>query len=152
MVGLGSHQTSPHQAESTNVRQQDELLNLERRQNYQEGSVHSVHTDGSGFWRKRNIFHERDNDKTMQQEMMIWRSNSIEHNRNDPLPTLMSPLMTKKILYTDRGLELHQANPSPVKKSIFIERNARALLAKEWELTWWKRHWVKFLNHPLHGE
>ena len=27
----------------------------------------------------------------------------------------------KKILYTDRGLELHQANPSPVKKSTLIE-------------------------------
>ena len=49
MVGLGPHQTSLHQAESANVRQQGELLNLERRQNYQEGSVHSVHTDGSGF-------------------------------------------------------------------------------------------------------
>ena len=47
----------------------------------------------------------------------------------------MSPSMTKKILYIDRGLELHQANPSPVKKNIFIERNAGALLAKEWELT-----------------
>ena len=28
----------------------------------------------------------------------------------------MSPPMMKKILYTDRGLELHQANPSPMKK------------------------------------
>ena len=72
MVGSGPHQTSPHQAESANVRQQDEFLNLERerdRQNYQEGSVHSIHKDGSGFWRKRNISYERDNDKTMQQEI-----------------------------------------------------------------------------------
>ena len=69
MVGLGPHQTSSHQAESANVRQQDDLLNLERRQNYQEGSVHSVHTDGSGFRRKRNVFHERDNDKTIQQDI-----------------------------------------------------------------------------------
>ena len=30
MAGSGPHQTSPHQAESTNVRQQDEFLNLER--------------------------------------------------------------------------------------------------------------------------
>ena len=72
MVGLGPHQTSSHQAESANVRQQDEFLIFERerdRQNYQEGSVHSIHTDGSGFWRKRDVSHERDNDKTMQQEI-----------------------------------------------------------------------------------
>ena len=72
MVGSGPHQTSPHQVESANVCQQDEFLNLERerdRQNYQEGSVHSIYTDGSDFWRKRNVSHERDNDKTMQQEI-----------------------------------------------------------------------------------
>ena len=72
MVGSGPHQTSPHQVESANVRQQDEFLNLECErdcQNYQEGSVHSIHMDGSGFRRKRNVSHERDNDKTMQQEI-----------------------------------------------------------------------------------
>ena len=38
MAGSGPHQTSPQQAESANVRQQDEFLNLERerdRENYQ---------------------------------------------------------------------------------------------------------------------
>ena len=30
MAGLGPHQTSPHHAESVNVRQQDELHNLKR--------------------------------------------------------------------------------------------------------------------------
>ena len=72
MVESGPHQTSPHQAESTNVRQQDEFLNLEHerdRQNYQEGNVHSIHTDGSGFQRKRDVSLERNNDKTMQQEI-----------------------------------------------------------------------------------
>ena len=72
MVGSDPHQTSPHQAESANVCQQDEFLNLKRerdRQNYQGGSVHSIHTDGSNFRRKRNISHERDNDKTIQQEI-----------------------------------------------------------------------------------
>ena len=72
MAGSGPHQTSPHQVESANVRQQDEFLNLEcerDRQNYQEGSVHSIYTDGSDFRRKRNVSHERDNDKTMQQEI-----------------------------------------------------------------------------------
>ena len=59
------------------------------------------------------------------------RSNSIKHNRSDPLPTLMSLPMMKMILYTDRGLKLHQTSPSPVRKSIFTEGNAGALLAKE---------------------
>ena len=72
MVGSSPHQTSPHQAESANVRQQDKFLNLEHerdRQNYEEGSVHSIHTDGSGFQRKRDVSPERNNDKTMQQEI-----------------------------------------------------------------------------------
>ena len=72
--------------------------------------------------------------KPCNERLMILKSNSIEHNRNNPFPTLMSPLMMKMILYTDRDLELHQANPSPVRKSIFTKRNAGALLAKEWEL------------------
>ena len=52
MIGLGPHQTSPHQAESANVRQQDELHNLEHQrdqEDHQEGSMHDVHTNGSGF-------------------------------------------------------------------------------------------------------
>ena len=72
MAGSGPHQTSPHQAESANFRQQDEFLNLERerdRQNYQESSVHTIHTDGSSFRRKSHISHERDNDKAMQREI-----------------------------------------------------------------------------------
>ena len=31
--------------------------------------MHSIHTDGSGFRRNRNVSHKRDNDKTMQQEI-----------------------------------------------------------------------------------
>ena len=49
MAGLGPHQISSHQAKSANVRQQDEFLNLERerdRENYQEGSMHTVHMGG----------------------------------------------------------------------------------------------------------
>ena len=61
MAGSGPHQTSPHQAEFANVRQQDEFLNLEHerdRENYQEGSVHTIHTGGSGFRRKGHVAHE----------------------------------------------------------------------------------------------
>ena len=69
MAGSSPHQTSPHQAEFANARQQDEFLNLERerdRENYQEGSVHTTHTCGSGFQRKGHIPHEQGDDKAMQ--------------------------------------------------------------------------------------
>ena len=68
MVGSGPHQTSLHQAESANVRQQDEFLNLEcerDRENYQEGSVHTIHSDGSGFRRKDHVAHEQGDNKAM---------------------------------------------------------------------------------------
>ena len=62
MVGSGPHQTSPHQAESANIRQQDEFFNNFKHErnweNYQEGSMHTVHTDGSGFRRKGHVAHE----------------------------------------------------------------------------------------------
>ena len=69
MAGLGPHQTSPHQTESANVRQQDEFLNLERerdRENYQEGSMHTVHTGRSDFRRKGHIAHKQSDEKAMQ--------------------------------------------------------------------------------------
>ena len=72
MAGSGPHQTSPHQAESANVRQQDEFLNLERekdRENYLEGSVHTVHASGSGFRKRSRISHERDDNKAMHREI-----------------------------------------------------------------------------------
>ena len=52
MVGSGPHQTSPHHAESTNVRQQDELHDLECDKdldNCQEGSLQMLHIGGSGY-------------------------------------------------------------------------------------------------------
>ena len=72
MTRSGPHQTSPHLAESANVRQQDEFLNLEcerDRENYQEGSVHTVHTGGSGFRRKGHVAHKQGNEKAMQREI-----------------------------------------------------------------------------------
>ena len=72
MVGSSPHQTSPHQAESANVRQQDEFLNLERerdRENSQEGSMHTVHTGGSGFRRKGHVAHEQGDEKAIQREI-----------------------------------------------------------------------------------
>ena len=61
MVGPGPHQTSLHQIEFANVRQQDEFLNLERerdRKNYQEGNAQTIYTGGSSFQRKDHVAHE----------------------------------------------------------------------------------------------
>ena len=72
MVGSSPHQTSPHHAESANIRQQDEFLNLERerdRQNYQGGSVHSIHKDGSDFRRKGHVAHGQGDEKALQREI-----------------------------------------------------------------------------------
>ena len=72
MVRSSPHQTSPHQAESANVRQQDEFLNLKHErdcQNYQESSVHSIHTDGSDFQRKGHIAHGQGDEKALQRKI-----------------------------------------------------------------------------------
>ena len=72
MAGSSPHQTSPHQAKSANVRQQDEFLNLERErdwENYQEGNMHIVHTGGSSFRRKGHVAHKQGDEKAMQREI-----------------------------------------------------------------------------------
>ena len=72
MAGSGSHQASPHQAESANFHQQDDFLNLERerdQEKYREGSVHTTHTSGSRFRMGNHISHERDDNKAMQREI-----------------------------------------------------------------------------------
>ena len=72
MVELGPHQTSLYHVESANVRQQDEFLNLERErdwENYQEGSAHTIHTNGSNFRKKDHVAHEQGDNKAMQQEI-----------------------------------------------------------------------------------
>ena len=72
MAGLGPHQTSPHHAESANVRQQDELHDLEREKdldNHQEGSLQTLHTGGSGYRRKGHAVHEQGDEKVMQRQI-----------------------------------------------------------------------------------
>ena len=72
MTGSGPHQTSLHQAESTNIRQQDELLNLEHQrdqEDYEEGSMHGVHIDRSDFRRKSHVAREQGDEKAMQREI-----------------------------------------------------------------------------------
>ena len=70
--GSGPHQTSPHHTKSANVRQQDELHNLEHEKdldNYQEGSLQTLYTGGSGFRRKCRVVHEQGDEKAMQREI-----------------------------------------------------------------------------------
>ena len=59
----------------------------------------------------------------------------------------MSLPMMKRTLFTDRGQELHQANPYPMIKSAFTEENAEALLVKEWELSpSYASSWTELIN------
>ena len=72
MAGSGPHQTSLHHAESANVRQQDELHDLEREKdldNYQEDSLQTLRTGGSGFQGKGHAVHEQGDEKAMQREI-----------------------------------------------------------------------------------
>ena len=76
MAGSGPHQTSPHHAESVNVRQQDELHDLERKKdldNHQEGSLQTLHTSGSSNRRKGHAVHEQGDEKTMQREIDVLK-------------------------------------------------------------------------------
>ena len=72
MARSGPHQTSPHHAESANVRQQDELHDLEREKdldNYQEGSLQMLHAGESDFQRKGHAMHEQGDEKAMQRKI-----------------------------------------------------------------------------------
>ena len=79
--------------------------------------------------------------KPCNERLMTWWSNSIEHNRSDPLPAPMSLPMIKRTLFTDRGQELHQANPSAMMKSAITGENAEALSSTRWfpQSRTWKR-------------
>ena len=58
--------------ELANVCQQDELHNLENEKdldNYQEGSLQTLHTGGSSFRRKGRAVHEEGDEKAMQREI-----------------------------------------------------------------------------------
>ena len=72
MAGSRPHQTSPHHAKSANVRQQDELHDLEYEKdldNHQEGSLQTLYTGGSGYRRKGHAVHEQSDEKAMQREI-----------------------------------------------------------------------------------
>ena len=67
MAGSRPYQTSLHHAESANVREQDELHDLEHDKdldNYQEGNLQTLYTGGRGFWRKGRAVHEQGDKKS----------------------------------------------------------------------------------------
>ena len=69
MAGSGPHQISPLHAESANVHQQGELHDLEHgndMDNQKEGSLQTLHTSGSGYWRRGHAIHEQVDEKAMQ--------------------------------------------------------------------------------------
>ena len=89
IVGLGPHQTSAHHAESANLRQQDEFHNLEREKDlddYQEGSLQTLHTGGSGFRRKSRAVHEQGDEKAMQREIDDLKKQLRRAHWKDILP------------------------------------------------------------------
>ena len=69
--------------------------------------------------------------KLCSERLMIYRGNFVDHNGSNPLPALMFLLMTKKILSTDNGQELHLVGLFPVRRSIFTKGNAGLHLAGE---------------------
>ena len=54
------------------------------RENYQECSVHTIHTGGSSFRRKGHISHERDDNKVMQREIddLKKQLRRVQHKRS----------------------------------------------------------------------
>ena len=74
IAGSGPHQTSPHHVESANVRQQDELHDLEHEKdldNYQEGSLQTLHTSESGYRRKGRAMHEQGDEKARKTTLSV---------------------------------------------------------------------------------
>ena len=72
MAGSGPHQISSYHAESANVHQQGELHDLEHgndMDNQQEGSLQTLHTDGSGYRRRSHLIHKQADEKAMQREI-----------------------------------------------------------------------------------
>ena len=56
------------------------------------------------------------------------------HNRNEPLPILISPLLMKKMRVIGKGQELHQVSLSPTMKSTTTSKGTKAHLVKAWEM------------------
>ena len=144
MAGSGPHQTSPHQVESANVHQQDDFLNLERerdRENYQEGSVHTIHTSGSGFRRRSHVSHKRDDNKAMQREIddlkkQLHRaqqkqsSSSSDVSSNDEEDTIYRQRSrtppSKSFSYDEEGLHRRKRR-SPSRKGMGTDVMKKAL-------------------------
>ena len=134
MAGLGPHQTSPHHVESANIRQQDELHDLEREKdldNYQEGSLQTLHTGGSGFRRKCRAVQEQGDEKAMQREIdELKRQLRRAQRKQSPPSSDISSNDEEDTIYRQRSRTLPSESFS-VRRSIFIKGNAGVHLAGE---------------------
>ena len=134
MTGSSPHQTSSYQEESANVRQQDEPLNLKHqrdRENYQESSMHTIHTNGSGFQRKGHVAYEQGDEKAMQREIDDWKK-QLRRTKQKQYPSSYDVFSNDEedIVYRQRS-RTPPNNLSLMRMSIFTKGNARALLTKE---------------------
>ena len=107
MVGSGPHQTSPHQAKSANVvsKMSFSILNVKEIVKTIKKAMCIPSTRMEAIFEGKETYPMRETIiKPCNKRLMIWRSNSVEHNRNDPLPALMSPsMMNKDTIYKQRS-------------------------------------------------
>ena len=87
--------------------------------------MHSIHTNGSGFRRKRSVSHERDNDKTMRQEIDDLKK---QLRRAQQKQSLSSSNVSSN---DEEDTTYRQRSRTPPSEELHIEGNAGALLAKE---------------------
>ena len=134
IAGSGPHQTSPHHAKSANVHQQDELHDLEREKdldNYQEGSLQTLHTGRSGFRRKGCVMQEQGDEKAMQREIDDLKRQLRRAQRKQSLPSSdISSNDEEDTIYRQRSRTLPSESFS-VRRSIFRKGNTGVHLAGE---------------------
>ena len=134
MAGSGPHQTSLHHAESANIRQQDELHDLEREKdldNYQEGSLQMLHIGGSGFQRKCRVVHEQGDEKTMQRKIdELKRQLRRAQRKQSPPSSDAFSNDEEDTIYRQRS-RTPPSESFPVRRSIFTKGNARVHIVGE---------------------
>ena len=123
MVGSGFHQE-----ESMSSRQQDDFLNLERKQD-RESSTHTTHT-GKSHSRVRNHVSQEQNKRAMQREIDNLKKRMCHAQQKRTPSSFDVSSNDEGMLVTDKGQELHQASLSPTMKSTTTSKDTRARLVK----------------------
>ena len=154
MAGSSPHQASPHQVESANVHQPDDFLEVERKrdkENYQEGSVHTIHTGGIDFQRKGHVSHKRDDDKAMQWEIDdLKKQLRRAQQKRSPSNSDVSSHDEEDTVYRQRS-RTPPSESFSCEEEHFHRRKHRSPSRKGVGTDIMKKAWAKFLSHPLHG-